>query len=561
MPPRTKRAKNPAAAVDAQLARYREMRDFSYTAEPRGAKDAKTAADDLPFVVQKHAATRLHYDFRLGWNGVLKSWAVAKGPSYVVADKRLAVEVEDHPVEYGGFEGTIPKGQYGGGTVMLWDQGKYYVYGEQPLESLRKGRLHIVLDGKKAKGEGALIRIRGRDGEKNQWLILKATASIKPISKKLDDESVKTGRTMKQIAGDQDAEWHSNRTEPSSASKVSALKTRIRNTLKKKDEAQPQKVKREKRTRPAERSSPADVRALIDKLAAPDGRARFIEPMKPRLFDAPPDSGDWVYELKFDGIRALAIKRGSKVSLLSRNQNELGARYPEVVRAIATLPVDECVIDGEVVALDDKGRSSFQLLQALELEGRKSPTYYYVFDLLQAEGKNLTTLPLETRKDLLGQIIEGESDPIRASANIPGKAEALLAEVKKIGLEGIIGKQRGSIYEPGRRSGVWIKLKSLNEQEFVIGGYTPPAGARKYFGAILVGYYEPSASSKGPGVLRFAGKVGTGFNSKTLALLHRQFQPERRLDCPFVDLPSKQDGKWAQGISPAQMRQCTWINP
>jgi bifunctional non-homologous end joining protein LigD len=283
--------------------------------------------------------------------------------------------------------------------------------------------------------------------------------------------------------------------------------------------------------------------------------------MKPRLFDAPPSEGSWVYELKFDGIRALAIKRGTKVSLLSRNQNELGARYPEVVAAIAALPVGECVIDGEVVALDEKGRSSFQLLQALELEGRKSPIYYYVFDLLQVEGKSLVSLPLETRKDLLSNIIEAQSDPIRASNDITGNPDALLAKVKKIGLEGIVGKQRGSVYEPGRRSGVWIKLKALNEQEFVIGGYTPPAGSRKYFGAILVGYYEKSPNSKGPALLRFAGKVGTGFNSKALSKLHRQFQQERRRDCPFLDLPSKQDGKWAQGISPAQMRQCTWINP
>ena len=195
-------------------------------------------------------------------------------------------------------------------------------------------------------------------------------------------------------------------------------------------------------------------------LSAPAGSARFVEPMKPRLFDAPPAAGDWVYELEFNGVRALAIKRGTKVSLLSRNQNELGARYPEVVAAIKALPVSECVIDGEVVVLYEKGRSSFQLLQALELEGRKSPIYYYVFDLLQAEGKNLVSLPLETRKNFLSKVIEGQSDPIPGASNdIKGNPEALLAKVKKIGLEGIVGKQRGSVYEPGRRSGLWIKLK------------------------------------------------------------------------------------------------------
>lgn len=277
--------------------------------------------------------------------------------------------------------------------------------------------------------------------------------------------------------------------------------------------------------------------------------------MKPRLFDSPPSIGDWVYELKFDGIRALAIKRGSKVSLVSRNQNDLGGRYPEVVSAIAALPVEECVIDGEVVALDEKGRSSFQLLQALELEGRKSPIYYYVFDLLQAEGKNLVSLPLETRKEILAKVIEGQGDPIRASNSIAGKPEALLKEIKKIGLEGIVGKQRNSIYEPGRRSGVWIKLKSLNEQEFVIGGYTPPAGARKYFGALLVGYYD-AVSGKNQRRLQFAGKVGTGFNTKTLTALHRKMHGERRADCPFVDLSSG-----SQALSPAEARKATWVNP
>lgn len=325
--------------------------------------------------------------------------------------------------------------------------------------------------------------------------------------------------------------------------------------VKKKDQAAAQKAdSREKQvSRAARKITASKVKAVIAKLSVPDGQPRFVEPMKPRLFDSPPSVGDWVYELKFDGIRALAIKRGSKVSLVSRNQNELGARYPEVLSAISALPVEECVIDGEVVALDEKGRSSFQLLQALELEGRQSPIYYYAFDLLQAEGKNLISLPLETRKEVLGKIIEGQGDPIRASNSIAGKPEALLQEIKKIGLEGIVGKQRNSVYEPGRRSGVWIKLKSLNEQEFVIGGYTAPSGARKYFGALLVGYYEGGSGKRS---LRFAGKVGTGFNTKMLASLYRKMQGERRSDCPFVDLPSG-----SQGISPAEARRATWVNP
>ncbi|MGI8437329.1 MAG: non-homologous end-joining DNA ligase, partial [Chthoniobacterales bacterium] len=218
------------------------------------------------------------------------------------------------------------------------------------------------------------------------------------------------------------------------------------------------------------------------------------------------------------------------------------------------LPGKDCVIDGEVVALDPAGRSSFQLLQAHEMAGRKSPLYYYVFDLLQFGGKDLTGLPLTIRKELLRQLCADASDPIRFSGPLGDDPQKLLKEVKRLGLEGIIGKLADSKYEAGRRSGAWVKLKLLNEQEFVIGGYTPPAGARKHFGALLVGYYEKKK-------LLFAGKVGTGFNTKLLAGLHKQLEAEARDDCPFDDLPSKQGGKWVQGITPAMMRKCHWVNP
>jgi bifunctional non-homologous end joining protein LigD len=220
--------------------------------------------------------------------------------------------------------------------------------------------------------------------------------------------------------------------------------------------------------------------------------------------------------------------------------------------------VRECVIDGEVVALDEEGRSSFQLLQGLEMEGRKSPVYFYAFDLLQLEGKSLISLPVEARKSVLEKLCAGAGDPIRYSGALGGDAKALLGEVKRRGLEGIIGKQRGSVYEPGRRSGLWIKLKCVNEQEFVIGGYTPPQGARKYFGALLVGYYE---KEKGEKRLKFAGKVGTGFNEKTLAMLNKKFQKERREVCPFVDLPHKSAGQWSQNITPGMMKKMHWLNP
>ncbi|PYL30374.1 MAG: ATP-dependent DNA ligase [Verrucomicrobia bacterium] len=524
------------------LKKYKAKRDFSKTAEPKGRKPLpKQVRGACRFVIQKHDARRLHYDFRLQMEGVLKSWALPKGLPWKQGEKHLAVEVEDHPIEYETFEGVIPEGNYGAGTVMVWDSGAYYVYGEQPLKSLREGKLHLVLAGKKAQGEWTLVRIRGRDDEKNQWLILKTGGSAKLPSKKLEDQSVKTGRTMKQIANERDAEWQSNREEKDTSAR-STLKARIKAALKKKD-----------LEHGVGKNETVDQATRLLK-GLPSAKPQFIEPMKARLVDEPPKHGDWLYELKFDGIRAMAIKNDRKVSLVSRNGNKLDGRFPEIVEAVKNLPVREYVIDGEVVALDEDGRSSFQLLQGLEMEGRKAPLRFYVFELLQLDGKSLLGLPLEQRKQVLAKICENVGDPIRYSGEISGDVKSLLAEVKRRGLEGLIGKQRNSVYEPGRRSGTWIKLKCINEQEFVIGGYTPPAGSRKYFGAILVGYYEI-------GKLRFAGKVGSGFTEKSLSMLHKKFRGEEQDDCPFVDLPSKQGGEWVQGITPSMMKKMHWVNP
>jgi bifunctional non-homologous end joining protein LigD len=543
------------------LEEYKKKRDFRRTDEPAGKPVPKKVKGASCFVIQKHAARRLHYDFRLEMEGVLKSWALPKGLSWKRGEKHLAVEVEDHPIEYEDFEGVIPEGQYGGGTVMVWDRGTYYVYGEQPLKSLQEGKLHLLLDGKKAKGEWTLVRIRGRDGEKNQWLILKTGDDAKPISKKLDDESVKTGRTMKEIADARDAEWQSGRAKDQSP--TSQFKARIREAIKKKAKDEPvgqarlpavasAKAGRLPAAKPGNRSGRPTIESLP---RLPSAKPRFVEPMKAKLVEKPPATGDWIYELKFDGIRLIAIKDREKVSLLSRNQNDLSARFPEIVDAVKKLPADECVVDGEVVALDEGGRSSFQLLQAREMEARKSPVYFYAFDLLQLDGKSLVSLPLEARKNLLEKLCVGAGDPrSRYSGAIGGDANQLLSEVQRRGLEGIIGKLNNSVYEPGRRSGAWIKLKCVNEQEFVIGGYTPPQGARKHFGAILVGYYKD-------GDLVFAGKVGTGFTTKSLATLHKKFRAEECADCPFVDLPSKQNGQWVLGITPSMMKKMHWVTP
>jgi len=521
------------------LTEYKRKRNFAVTAEPRGLKKRrpKRVAGASRFVIQKHDASRLHYDFRLEMDGVLKSWAVPKGLPWKRGEKHLAVEVEDHPIDYEDFEGVIPEGNYGGGTVMVWDRGHYYVHGEKPLQALAEGRIHLVLEGKKVKGDWALIRTRSERG-KNQWLLLKSDADVKPISKKRDDESVKTGRTMKQITKDRDAEWQSSR--PRDLSGPESLRERVRKAV--------ANIKKVSRTARIKQAGPA----LADSL--PAAKPRFIEPMKPKLVETPPAQGGWIYELKFDGIRALALKDGVKVKLISRNGNDLTKRFDEVAADLESLPCEECVIDGEVVALDEEGRSSFQLLQAREMEGRESPLCYYVFDLLQLNGRNLRGLPLTSRKEVLRQLCAGAGDPIRYSGELGEDATALLGEVKRRGLEGIVGKLADSVYESGRRSGAWIKLKGTNEQEFVIGGYTPPAGARQHFGALLVGFYKKKK-------LFFAGKVGTGFDTKMLATLHRKFRTEARADCPFADLPSRQGGQWVQGITPGMMRQIHWVNP
>jgi bifunctional non-homologous end joining protein LigD len=542
------------------LAEYKRKRDFKKTAEPAGKPLPKKLKGASRFVIQKHAARRLHYDLRLEMDGVLKSWALPKGLPWKRGEKHLAVEVEDHPIEYEGFEGVIPEGQYGGGTVMVWDRGTYYVYGEQPIKSLQEGKLHLLLDGKKARGEWTLVRIRGRDGEKNQWLILKTGADAKPISKKFEDQSVKTSRTMKQIAEARDAEWQSDRVADESP--TSQFKARIREAIKKKE------VGRDRRARRGinlgdVRGKRSDRHAIATLPDLPSAKPRFIEPMNAKLVEKPLAAGDWMYELKFDGIRLIAVKAGQKVSLLSRNQNDLTRRFPEIAEVVKNLPANECVVDGEVVALDEEGRSSFQLLQAREMEGRNAPVYFYAFDLLQFDGKSLIRLPLEARKNVLEKLcdaVAGGVDPgsvLRYSGAIGNDPTRLLKEVKRRGLEGIIGKQRNSVYEPGRRSGAWIKLKCVNEQEFVIGGYTPPQGARKHFGAILVGYYKNPAAAE----LVFAGKVGTGFSSKSLAVLHKKFQDQQCNDCPFADLPSKQNGQWVQGITPSMMKKMHWIKP
>lgn len=535
---------------DTGLKEYKRKRDFRQTTEPPPRVE-KHKAGKLLFVIQKHDASRLHYDFRLEMAGVLKSWAVPKGPPFKRGDKRLAVEVEDHPFSYAKFEGTIAEGNYGAGTVMVWDIGTYTPLAEDPLKALRDGKLHLLLEGKKLKGEWALVRMKPRAGEdKPTWLLFKSGEEAKPISARKDDESVLSGRTMKQIASENTAQWKSHRV----AAHRAGVDDRIAAAVEKRHKKEARLVATDKasKTPKSKRANSKGTSAPSDKL--PSGRIEFLEPMKCRLVEEAPVGSDWMYEIKFDGFRTLALKEGKKVELLSRNKKSLNGRFPEIVEAIRALPCEKAIIDGEVVALDEEGRSSFQLLQMADMPGQKrAPLCFYAFDLPNLEGKNLQKLPLQQRKEMLQSLIGEEAEPIRFSANIHGDPQKLLAQIRKMRLEGFIAKDLQSEYEAGRRSGCWQKIKVANEQEFVIGGYTRPKGSRDHFGAVVVGYYEGDK-------LIFVSKVGSGFNQALLDLLFKKFQKLKTSNCPFANLPEKA-GFRGQGLTAGEMKKCTWVLP
>ena len=468
-------AKKRVAKRPDPLARYRAKRDFARTAEPRGSG---TARESGTFVVQKHAASRLHFDFRLEMGGVLKSWAVPKGIPTAAGQRHLAVMVEDHPLDYGGFEGTIPKGEYGGGTVMLWDRGTFRVGGDDADRALKEGKLHLFLEGEKLRGEWALVRMRG---EENQWLLLKAGAPLKQT--RTWDRSVSTGRTMEEIC---------------TAPKMPA----------------------------------------------------FIEPMKAKPATRLPDGAGWMYELKFDGYRFLGAKAGRETRLWSRTENDFTARFPAVAEALLDLRTKSALVDGELVVPDAQGRPSFQLIQNA---GETTPVRAFLFDLLELDGEDLRGQSLEVRRGRLAAVLPKHPDVLHLSSALAGKPGAILPEIAALGLEGIIAKRLSSHYEPGRRSGAWVKVKCLREQEFVIGGFTAPKGARSHFGALVVGYYRGRE-------LIFAGKVGTGFDEKALTDLHKKMIALRTGKSPFASLPAQRN-RWGTHFTRAELARCTWIEP
>jgi bifunctional non-homologous end joining protein LigD len=527
------KAPTSSGLVDEQLERYRSMRDFSKTAEPSGGTNSAATTEPLPFVIQKHAATRLHYDFRLGLHGVLKSWAVTKGPSYVPGDKRLAVQVEDHPMEYGGFEGTIPKGQYGGGTVMLWDEGTWEPVGD-PDQGLAKGNLKFILQGKKLHGKWVLVRMGGKaaNESKPNWLLIKEhdeyeqTADDEPITEK-EPNSVLTQRDIESIARDTDHVWQSNRPETSSGKKSSAPK-------------------------PA-RSAP---------FAPPDlpGRKEtlppFIQPQLASEAPEPPVGAHWVHELKLDGYRIQAhIDKAGKVRLYTRSGLDWTHRMTSVARELGRLSVESAILDGEVVVLEANGQSSFAALQAAFEEGAKHPMTYFAFDLLHLNGHNLRQEPLVERKKILAQILDSlaEQETIRYGQHIEAEGKPIFEQACKLEAEGIVSKRADSVYTSGRTKS-WLKIKCVRQQEFVIGGFTKPNNGTDGVGALVLGYYDDNKQ------LIYAGRTGTGFTQVNSRKLRKQLEAMRQTQMPFEDVPASaaKGALWVRPDLVAQVQFSTW---
>jgi bifunctional non-homologous end joining protein LigD len=545
---KTKSPRTAADAVDEQLELYRSMRDFKITSEPSGSAKAKLFNNQpLPFVIQKHAASHLHYDFRLGWNGVLKSWAVAKGPSYFTGDKRLAVQVEDHPIDYGGFEGIIPKGQYGGGTVMVWDQGTWEPQpGHTDVdEGLRTGSLKFIMHGTKMKGKWALIRMGGKyaNERKPNWLLIKEhdefeRPSDAPSVTDEEPNSVVTGRSLEEIAKNEDHVWNSRDTAKG-------------NAWYRKDAAGVSDQKAGKGEVARKRVKAVSFTSTLSK-SPKEKLPAFIEP-ELALQSATPQTGrGWLHELKLDGYRIQARKDGDRIQLLTRKGLDWTHRMKRIAALVEALPADNAILDGEVVVLAENGTTSFADLQAAFQEGVKKPLTYFAFDLLHLNGHNLRGLPLIERKKVLERLIGDDGEFLRFSEHVETGGDVVFQKACELHAEGIISKRTASEYVSGR-SGDWLKLKCVLEQEFVIGGFTLPSNGSHGVGALLLGYYDG-------GKLIYAGRTGTGFTQKTHGILRNQLEKLRRTGNPFEKPPAEalRGAIWVQPKLVAQVNFATW---
>jgi bifunctional non-homologous end joining protein LigD len=481
------------------LVEYRRKRRFKQTPEPVGKAAKRTAVRERQFVVQMHDARRLHYDLRLELDGVLLSWAVPKGPSLDPQDKRLAVRVEDHPLEYAQFEGKIPAGQYGAGDVIVWDRGTWTPGGD-PRAALQAGNLEFQLEGEKLHGGWRLVRIRDGSSRRENWLLIKRN----------DDAA--------RAAGQYDV-----------------------------TERMPQSVKSGKRLDRASGAARQSAEAANFPLA--------LATLAPR----PPEGDGWLHEIKLDGYRLLAMTgpaggRKRAARLFTRSGLDWSARYPAIAAAAADLPVKSAVLDGELVALDESGISRFQLLQSAADSG--SRLVYFVFDLLQLDGEDLRPQPLAARKQRLARLLAGDRfDPIRYSDHLQGRGADFLAECCRSGLEGIVSKRGDKPYRAGR-SRDWLKIKCRGQEELVIGGFTDSPTAARNLGALLVGYFRE-------GQLIYAGRVGTGFDDKALRSLHRTLKKREQPKSPFVRLPAKERRRGVHYVRPqlvAQIEFGSWTD-
>lgn len=505
---------------------YQKKRDFRKSPEPKGS--GKKSEGRL-YVVQKHEAGRLHYDFRLEHDGVLLSWAIPKGPSLDPDEKRLAVRVEDHPIEYGDFEGLIPQGQYGGGTVMIWDHGQWEPQ-EDAQQGLKNGKLKFTIDGDKLHGGFTLVRMgRKGDDDKDNWLLIKEDDKRARSQKKYDvlkkqPDSAETGRSLREISEDDDAEWSNGKKKSNNG----------------------RDTNRSKHTQPGDLTK-------ADKKAFP----KTPSPQLATLVDEIPRGDQWEHEVKFDGYRLLASIKNGQVKLITRHGKDWSSKFPPIVKALQKFPVENAVIDGEVVVQKKDGTQDFQALQNYMKRGDRVNLVFYVFDLLYCAGYDLTPSPLRQRKKLLGELMNQlpEDGPIRFSDGLSGSEKDIYRHACRLGLEGIISKRRDRPYQE-KRTRSWVKTKCEHRQEFVIGGYTEPRGTRVGFGALLLGYYQNDD-------FVYAGKVGTGFDQDTLKDLHRRLSRHERKTPPYADPPTGNEAKGAHWVTPkwvAEIRFTEWTS-
>ena len=554
------------------LDEYKRKRRFEGTPEPPPKLEKQS---QHRFVVQRHDATRLHYDFRLEMEGVLKSWAVPKGPSLDPADKRLAMQVEDHPVSYFDFEGTIPEGNYGAGTVQVWDVGKWeplspipvkgeYLPGteKEAIAMLAKGDLKFRLKGKRLNGDFALVHIKARrSGSKgNEWLLIKKKDDQVVAGFDIDgsETSVLTNRTMEQIAGDEgSAQWKSSRPATRGKLKAAWLADAVARADRKRkslttevaEDTEEGKVKKGKsqslaangdghRASATKKRKPSvpSVSSVVKTLAGttPRPMPAAIHPMLATAAAKPFDDPNWLFEIKWDGYRAVAFIDEGSLRLVSRTQNDLTKQFPELGDLPKFVKAKRAILDGEIVALDDQGRPSFSLMQQRtgfrpgkhRLPGREGvPIIYYAFDLLYLDGMDMRRIGLEQRKQQLQSVIES-SAVVHFSDHYPEKGIALFEAARQRGLEGIVAKKRTSTYDE-KRSSEWLKIKITTSQECVIGGYTDPEGSREHFGALVLGLYDKQDR------LVHVGQVGTGFDQKTLKEISDRLRPLETKKNPF----------------------------